>query len=67
MQIVPVLLACRLVKNGNTHPAQFTRSKNNNIQSRPYHKYTGNVSADLAWASMFDNKIAQELKLLGLI
>ena len=67
MQIVPVLVACRSVKNGNTHPAEFTRNKNSNIQNRPDHKYTGNVSADLAWASMFDNKIAQELKLLGLI
>lgn len=31
------------------------------------HKYTGVASADLAYASMFDNKIARDLKLMGLI
>lgn len=31
------------------------------------HKYTGVASADLAYASMFDNEIAKDLKLMGLI
>ncbi len=66
MQILPVLKTCRLATSKNAHPAQFSRN-NAKTQYRPYHKYTGNVSADLAWASMFDNKIAKELKMMGLI
>lgn len=30
-------------------------------------KYSGNACQDLAYASMFDKKIAQDLKLMGLI
>ena len=36
----------------------------NNLRS---HKYTGNASVDLAYVSMFDNEIARDLKLMGLI
>ena len=31
------------------------------------HNYTGNPCQDLAYASMFDKKIARDLKLMGLI
>ena len=31
------------------------------------HKYTGVASVDLAYASMFDNEIARDLKIMGLI
>ena len=39
-----------------------------NAYERPqYHKYSGNASKDLAWASMFDSNIAKDLKIMGLI
>ena len=36
-------------------------------KARQAHNYTGNPCQDLAYASMFDKKIARDLKLMGLI
>ena len=53
-------------KNFNNNETKFERK--NNTQQRPqHHQYTGVVSADLAYASLFDNEIAKDLKLMGLI
>ena len=43
-------------------------SKNNiYAQKKTPHEYTGIASVDLAYASMFDSAIANDLKLMGLI
>ena len=56
-------------KSNKIFQAQFERK---NIHSsdnfnKNNHKYTGNPCADLAYASLFDNAIARDLKLMGLI
>lgn len=45
--------------NSNSQKVSYDRPKN--------HQYTGNASTDLAYASMYDNQIARDLKLMGLI
>ena len=53
-------------KNFNNKETGFERK--NNTQTRPQnHQYTGVASTDLAYASLFDNEIARDLKLMGLI
>ena len=48
---------------------QFERNSSINSVTCPHspHQYTGEASADLAYASMFDSAIAKDLKLMGLI
>jgi len=46
---------------------QFERNNNSIVQNKIPHSYTGIASVDLAYASMFDNSIARDLKLMGLI
>ncbi len=53
--------------NGLSGSATRFSKKNTFPKKQQYHKYAGVVSADLAYASMFDNKIAKELKMMGLI
>lgn len=58
-------------------PIMLNYGKNNAISTRGQsvfqqkalmvRKYSGNACQDLAYASMFDKKIAQDLKLMGLI
>lgn len=53
-------------KTNNNNETRFERK--NNIQNKPgHHQYTGVASADLAYASLFDNEIAKDLKMMGLI
>lgn len=68
MQIVSVLKTNNFSTGKTNKMAQFAR-KNDKFPAsyRPYHRYTGNASKDLAWASMYDNQIARELKMMGLI
>ncbi len=46
-----------------------TRFESNNsvFAHRGAHKYSGNCSADLAYASIVDANIARDLRLMGLI
>ncbi len=68
MRIVPVLKSNNTSVGRKAVSAQFARKNNNFPPSyRPYHRYTGDAPKDLAWASMYDNKIARELKTMGLI
>lgn len=64
MRVLPVLNTYNCLKNKSMNQTQFEKNRD---AYRPYHKYTGCASADLAYASMFDNKIARDLKLMGLI
>ena len=63
MRVLPFMLN----KNRNSTKPQFVRNNDNTPSKKVAHKYTGVASTDLAYASMFDNKIAKELKLMGLI
>ena len=68
MRILPALYTNRNFVNstqssGNNVGNNALNSKNN-LRS---HQYTGVASVDLAYASMFDNEIARDLKLMGLI
>ena len=63
MRILPTMLR----KNNNF--TQFIRKNTPNLkpQREANHQYTGVASTDLAYASMFDDAIARDLKLMGLI
>ncbi len=64
MRIQPVFNKYNYNNKVSKTQTQFER-KNNFIENR--HAYTGIASVDLAYASMFDNSIAKDLKLMGLI
>ena len=51
--------------NFNNTDTKFRQKTN--IHKLGHHQYTGNASTDLAYASLFDNEIAKDLKLMGLI
>ena len=62
MKIAPIML------NYGKNNAISTRCQSVFQQKAPMvRKYSGNACQDLAYASMFDKKIAQDLKLMGLI
>ena len=64
MRIIPIVNSFSkgsLIKK--TSPTGF--ESNNNLNAK--RTYTGNASYDLAYASMFDEAIARDLKLMGLI
>ncbi len=65
MRIVPVTSRYTNLYNSKSFQTQFERKEN--VANFDTHKYTGNASYDLAYASMYDNDIAKELKLMGLI
>ena len=64
MRILPLTNSLNPIRI-NTPQTRFERNGVNNLLYN--HQYTGVVSADLAYASMFDNEIAKDLKLMGLI
>lgn len=66
MRIVPVMNS---LKNGiKSKSANPTKFESNNGFIKPVRSvYTGNASYDLAWASLYDENIAKDLKLMGLI
>ncbi len=67
MRIVPV--THNYNSGANNSKNILTRFESNGYYSQRghAHKYTGEVSYDLAYVSMFDSKIAKDLKLMGLI
>lgn len=67
MRIVPI--AYNYSSGANNSKNVQTRFESNGYlsQRNNSNKYTGEVSYDLAYASMFDSKIAKDLKLMGLI
>ncbi len=68
MRIVPLTYSGSFnkVNNKNTVKTRF-ESNGSYSQKKLPHQYTGEISYDLAYASMFDSKIANDLKLMGLI
>ena len=64
MRILPLSNINRSFVNSNKGAFNRVNDNQNKLQA---HKYTGVASADLAYASMFDNAIARDLKLMGLI
>lgn len=69
MRITPALNVNSSFVNKTLGARTKFESKNayNQPQNNKPHQYTGVASADLAYASMFDNAIARDLKLMGLI
>lgn len=66
MRILPIFNAKSNIAN-NFNKSNTQLKGWNTIQSDVAHNYTGNVSADLAYASMVDNSIANDLKSINLI
>ena len=69
MRILPIIHANRsFVNSSNNAHRKIEKSQLNQTNaSHCAHRYTGVASRDLAYASMFDSAIAQDLKLMGLI
>lgn len=65
MRIQPVIHNRYMGSKNELVGAQIERKTNNSHRGK--HQYTGVASADLAYVSMFDNAIARDLKLMGLI
>ena len=64
MKILPLTNGFPIKKTNNS---QTRFERNEAVNPSANHQYTGIVSVDLAYASMFDNEIAKDLKLMGLI
>ena len=64
MRVLPLINFNRSFVNANKS-AHVNRE--NNFSNKVAHRYTGVASTDLAYASIFDNEIAKDLKLMGLI
>ncbi len=62
MRIAPILLNYGKNNAISTKGQAINRQKTHSVRN-----YTGNPCQDLAYASMFDKKIARDLKLMGLI
>ena len=62
MKIAPIMLNYGKNNAISTKGQSLIRQKSPSVRN-----YTGNPCQDLAYASMFDKKIAQDLKLMGLI
>lgn len=62
MKIAPIILSYGKNNAISTKGQGVMQNK-----ARQIHHYTGNPCQDLAYASMFDKKIARDLKLMGLI
>lgn len=62
MKIAPIILSYGKNNAISTKGQGVMQNK-----ARQTHNYTGNPCQDLAYASMFDKKIARDLKLMGLI
>ena len=69
MRILPIINANRSFVNNskNAQKNNNNLSTFNSVNNTRGHKYTGVASADLAYASLFDNEIAKDLKMMGLI
>ena len=65
MRIQPVIF--KRNTNNNMQKMHTNFEKNNNVLKQNSYQYTGVASVDLAYASMIDKNIAQELRLMGLI
>ncbi len=66
MRIQPAIFKSNFTQR-NLKKLQTQFERNNNFQNRQKHEYSGVASVDLAYASMFDNAIAQDLRTIGLI
>ena len=67
MRIQPVANLNRNFVNNSCCVAKKNNNQAKDTQRVHSHKYTGVASADLAYASIFDNAIARDLRLMGLI
>ena len=67
MRIQPILNSYKANSSKNTQFERNNTNKTVDFNSLNRHQYTGIPSVDLAYVSLFDNAIAQDLKLMGLI
>lgn len=66
MRVLPVIQKY----NDSINKTKYTKFESNNTSNSKNefkHQYCGIASVDLAYVSMFDNAIAKDLKLMGLI
>ncbi len=66
MRIQPAMFKSNFTQR-NLKKLQTQFERKNSFQNGFKHTYTGVASVDLAYASMIDNNIAQELRTIGLI
>jgi len=68
MRIQPVISSYNSLKRLSKNQTQFERNENNiRAAHRGNHQYSGNWSVDLAYASLVDKNIANDLRDMGLI
>ena len=67
MRILPIMFSKNTQQINKTNNTNTQLKGINTINSTTLHTYTGNVSADLAYASMVDEAIANDLKKMDLI
>ena len=69
MRVLPVINRYnRSAKKVDYNTTKFERfERKNDFRQTNRRIYSGKASIDLAYASMFDNAIAKDLKLMGLI
>lgn len=67
MRLLPINNSNRSFVNRNNNIAHTKFKSISNNNKPQVRQYTGVASRDLAYASMFDNQIAKDLKLMGLI
>ena len=63
MRVQPVICSCKNISKIRKNQTQFEK-RNDLIKN---YKYTGVASADLAYASLLNKSIANDLRLMGLI
>lgn len=66
MRIQPAMFKSNFAQR-NIKKMQTQFERKDNFKNSAKHEYTGVASVDLAYASMFDNAIAQDLRTIGLI
>ena len=67
MRIQPVFNRLNDSSKMSKTQTQFESKSNTIADCKIPHNYTGIASVDLAYVSMFDNAIAKDLKMMGLI
>ncbi len=67
MRILPQMFNKNMKINNKTNNTNTQLKGSNTISATTPHNYTGNASVDLAYASMVDESIANDLRKMDLI
>lgn len=67
MRVLPLMFNKNIKINNKTNNSNTQLKGINTVNTTTPHNYTGNASIDLAYASMIDESIANDLKKMNLI